>query len=77
MNYIDNAVASIVPYNAAKQNNHLCTDDSLYQALLRGVPVIVGSNPPMKSLLERLGCGIVLQYDGRDVVDIRQGINIF
>lgn len=74
VNYIDNAVASIVLYNARKQNNLLCAANRLYQALSRGVPVIVGSNPPMKSLVESLGNGIILQYDGRDVVDIIQAI---
>lgn len=74
VNYIDNAVASIVLYNADKQNNRWCAANRLYQALSRGVPAVVGSNPPMKSLVEKLKCGVVLQYDGRDVVDIRKGI---
>lgn len=75
VNYIDNAVDSIVLYNAGKQNNRLCAPNRLYQALSRGVPAIVGSNPPMKSLVETLKCGVVLHSDGRDAADIRQGIH--
>ena len=74
VNYIDNALASIVLYNADQMNSYLCAPNRLYHALSRGVPAIVGSNPPMKSLVEKLKCGVVLQYDGRDVVDIRNGI---
>ena len=74
VNYIDNAMASIVLYNAEKQNYRLCAPNRLYQALSRGVPVIVGSNPPMKRLVVMSECGIVLQNDGRNVYDIRNGI---
>ena len=74
VNYIDNALASIVLYNAGTQNSRLCAPNRLYQALSRGVLVIAGSNPPMKTLVERLGCGVVLQGDGRDEKDVRQGI---
>lgn len=75
VNYIDNALASIVLYNADRMNSYLCAPNRLYQALSRDVPVIVGSNPPMKNLVKSLGCGIVLQSDGRDIVDIRKGIH--
>lgn len=75
VNYIDNTVASIVLYNAGKQNNRLCAANRLYQALSRGVPGIVGSNPPMKNLVKRFSCGVVLKSDGRDVTDIRKGIH--
>jgi len=75
VNYIDNALASIVLYNAEKPNSRLCAPNRLYQALSRGVPVIVGSNPPMKNLVKRFGCGVVLKSDGRDVTDIRKGIH--
>jgi len=75
VNYIDNAVASIVLYNTDKNNNRLCAANRLYQALSRGVPAIVGSNPPMKSLVKSLRCGVVLQYDGRNIFDISEGIH--
>jgi len=75
VNYIDNAVASIVLYNAEKRNSCWCASNRLYQALARGVPVIVGSNPPMRNLVEMLKCGVVLQYDGRSASDIRQGVH--
>jgi glycosyltransferase involved in cell wall biosynthesis len=75
VNYIDKAVASIVLYNTDKNNNRLCAANRLYQALSRGVPAVVGSNPPMKSLVKSLRCGVVLQYDGRNIFDISEGIH--
>lgn len=72
--YIDNALASVVLYDTGSENSRLCAPNRLYQALARGVPVVVGINPTMADLVNRYRCGVVLQTDGRDPTDIRVGL---
>lgn len=74
VNYIDNALASIVLYSQDDANSRLCAPNRLYQSLCRGTPVVVGSNPPLANTVQRLGCGVVLSSDGRDVDDICLGL---
>jgi glycosyltransferase involved in cell wall biosynthesis len=61
--YIDQAVASIVFYTTNTSNSRLCAPNRLYQAISRGIPVIVGPNPPMKSIIEKFGCGIIVEHN--------------
>ncbi|MEM4724180.1 MAG: glycosyltransferase, partial [Candidatus Hadarchaeum sp.] len=70
--YIDHAIASVVFYAMKSENSRLCAPNRLYQALSRGVPVIVGPNPPMRQLVEKTKCGIVVEHD--DPRSILQGI---
>ena len=48
----------------------------MFQSLALGRPVLVGNNPPMKEIVEKLWCGVVLNSDGRNVDDNINGINI-
>ena len=43
---------------------------------MRGKPVLVGNNPPMRKLIERTNAGVVLNTDGRDAGDLQEGITI-
>lgn len=72
--YIDNAWASVILYGHSDFNNIYCEPNRLYQALNRGIPVIVGNNPPMKRIVENTGAGVVLENDGRSVDEIINGI---
>lgn len=72
--YIDNALASIVLYSTETPNGKLCAPNRLYQAVARGVPVLVGNNPPMADFVRRYGCGVILKGDGRNVEDIVEGL---
>ena len=74
--FIDHAVASIVLYEMNSENTRLCAPNRLYQALSRGVPVVVGSNPPMADLVRGIDCGVVLRTDGADVNDVRAGLRM-
>jgi len=74
VNYIDHAVASIVIYARTNRNSWLCAPNRLYQAISRGVPVIVGCNPPLMRFIGKTGAGIALQSDGADVQDLTNGI---
>ncbi len=70
--YIDGALASVIFYTVDNENNRLCAPNRLYQALTRGVPIIVGPNPPMSRIVNNHGCGIIV--DHADPVSIRRGI---
>ena len=72
--YIDHSLASIVLYEMTCENTRLCAPNRLYQAVGRGVPVVVGVNPPMLEFVQQRECGVVLSGDGGDVDDIRMGI---
>lgn len=74
VDYIDNATASVIMYSTDSMNNKLCSPNRLYQALSRGIPVIVGNNPPMSSLVNRTGSGIIMNSDGRDSNEIVKAI---
>lgn len=72
--YIDHAVASLVLYEASTPNSLYCAPNRLFQAITRGTPVIVGANPPMASLVARLGVGVVLEGMGESPDDIAAGM---
>lgn len=75
--YIDHAMVSIVLYARNSQNRWLCAPNRLYQAVCRGVPVICGCNPPMKSIIDKTKSGIVLQGDGEDAREIGGALETF
>ena len=64
--FADNAVGSIILYRSSTPNQIYCEPNRMYQALCRGIPVIVGDNPPMADVIKATGAGIVLSGDGRD-----------
>jgi glycosyltransferase involved in cell wall biosynthesis len=74
VNYIDDAMASIVLYNYDTDNNKYCAPNRLYQSAARGIPLIVGANPTMANFLNNYKCGVILHDDGRDVNSIRIGV---
>ena len=74
VDFSDHAIASIILYKKDIDNSWLCAPNRLYQALIRGIPVIVGINPPMANLVNKYNCGVVLAGDGSNVEDIKNGI---
>lgn len=74
--FIDHCLASVVLYENKSPNTRFCSPNRLYQALMRGKPVLVGNNPPMRKLIERTNAGVVLNTDGRDAGDLQEGITI-
>jgi hypothetical protein len=72
--YIDHAKCSIILYADIDRNNFLCEPNRLYQAICRGIPVIVGINPPMRNLVIKHAIGEVLSDDGRSVDGIYEAI---
>lgn len=74
IDYIDNAIASIVMYSSNTMNSRLCSPNRLYQAISRGIPVIVGNNPPMDNLVSSTKSGVIMKTDGREVIEIENAI---
>ena len=74
---LDNCKASIVLYKSTNLNRKYCAPNRLYQAVARGVPVIVGANPPMMNHVKQLGVGVVAAGDGSDAADIIDAIAAF
>jgi glycosyltransferase involved in cell wall biosynthesis len=72
--FIDHAYASVVLYQSDSANTRLCAPNRLYQALVRGVPVVVGVNPPMADLVNARRCGVVLRTDGASADDVCEGL---
>lgn len=66
INYIDGAFLSVVLYKSDSANNFYCEPNRLYQLLSRRIPVVVGNNPTMGSLIKNLDVGEVLNDDGSD-----------
>lgn len=72
--YMKLCQATMVFYKKTSVNNWYCEANRLYQAIDVGVPAVVGSNPPMKALVEDLGVGISVDTDGSEVSRIVQGL---
>ncbi|WP_158210644.1 hypothetical protein [Myroides phaeus] len=73
--FIDNACFSVVLYNDRKPNSFYCEPNRLYQLIYRKVPVIVGNNPTMKNIVEKLDVGLVLSDDGSSIENIVELMN--
>jgi glycosyltransferase involved in cell wall biosynthesis len=72
--YIDGCMATVVLYERSDLNRWFCSPNRLFQALSRGKPALVGSNPPMKAVIEHTGAGVVLPDDGTDIDELLTGI---
>jgi glycosyltransferase involved in cell wall biosynthesis len=76
VNYLDHALASIILYRNESYNQWFCEPNRLYQAVCRGIPVIVGNNPPMKQIVSRIKNGIVLSDDGGNGAELCTSLNL-
>ena len=65
---------SLVFYKNTSPNNYYCEANRLYQAIDAGLPVVVGENPSMKSVVEDLKVGVSVDTDGSDISLIEKGI---
>gem|GEM_PF-3064197 len=74
--YIDNCFLSIVLYNTSSVNNLLCEPNRLYQLVSRNIPVVVGNNPTMANLINKLKVGVVLPDDGVSSNEIIRAIHM-
>lgn len=70
--FIDHSIASVIFYDSKEKNRFLCAPNRLYQALSRGIPLIVSTNPPMANIVKDHRCGVIV--DPSDINSIRNGI---
>lgn len=75
INYIDHAKFSVVLYNSSTPNSYYCEPNRLYQLISRKIPVLVGNNPTMRSIVKELGIGIVLDDDGTSHNAMSKGLS--
>ncbi len=72
--YIRKCIMSLVFYKKTSMNNWYCEPNRLFQNIINGNPVVVGSNPPMKELVDNYGVGVCVDTDGSDLEKIVTGI---
>lgn len=65
--YVKECYTTLVFYKNTSPNNYYCEANRFYQSVLMGLPVVVGSNPPIKDLVEKYGFGISIDDDGSNV----------
>jgi len=73
--YVKECYASMIFYKNIRANNYYCEANRFYQSVIMGLPVVVGSNPPMKELVDKYGFGVAIEDDGSDVAKIEAGLN--
>lgn len=73
-NLLIKAKYTIVLYDASIPNNKYCEANRFYQAIALNVPVICGSNPPMKEIVSNYDFGISLSDDGRDLQGLSKAV---
>ena len=64
--YIRKCILSLVFYKKTSMNNWYCEPNRLFQNIINGNPVVVGSNPPMKELVDNYEVGVCADTDGSD-----------
>ncbi len=72
---IRDALLSIVLYQVKTPNESLCEANRFYQSLVFGVPVISGSNKPMKEIIDKHQCGIAMRSDGADIHELMLSVS--
>lgn len=72
--YMDQALVSLVFYENIDTNHWLCAPNRFFNAILRGIPVICGSNPPMRSIIENERLGLFCDSNGDDSDEIAEAI---
>lgn len=73
--YVQQCFMTLVFYTNVRPNNWYCESNRFYQAVIMGLPVVVGANPPMKEIVEKYGFGVSIDDDGSNVDKIVKGID--
>lgn len=71
--FVDAAQASVVFYDVRITNLRYCAANRFFQALSRGIPVVVGTNPPLRRVVAQDHCGVVV--DAASVEGIVTGLD--
>lgn len=73
--YVQECYTSLVFYKNVSPNNYYCEANRFYQAVIMGLPVVVGCNPSMRDVVEQYGFGVSIDDDGSDIEAIQEGLN--
>lgn len=71
---LDNAEASLIFYDMSDPNRAYCAPNRLYHATCRGIPIIVGSNPSLRTHVNESGNGLMIEGDGSDPRQIAEAL---
>jgi len=74
LSFMDAAFVSLIFYENIDINHWLCEPNRLYYAILRGIPVICGPNPPMRRLIEKYKIGEVVASNGENSSEIEKAL---
>lgn len=72
--YVEQCITTLVFYKNIRPNNWYCEANRFYQAVIMGLPVVVGNNPSMRELVQKYKFGVSIDDDGRDIDKIEAGI---
>ena len=72
--YVKQCYISLVFYKNVRPNNYFCEANRFYQSVVLGLPVVVGNNPSMRSLVQKYGLGVSIEDDGNNISKICNGI---
>jgi len=72
--YIKQCFTSLIFYKNVSPNNYYCEANRFYQAVIMGLPVVVGNNPSMKELVDKYGFGVSIDDDGGNIEMIISGL---
>lgn len=73
--YVSQCFTTLVFYKNVSPNNYYCEANRFYQAVILGLPVVVGENPPMRELVEKYNLGVSVNTDGCHVEEIIKGLD--
>lgn len=68
--YIKRCFMALVFYKNTSPNNWYCEPNRLFQNIINGNPVVVGSNPTMREIIEKYNVGVCADTDGSDQLKI-------
>ena len=74
--YLNRADLSVILYERGNPNAWFCSPNRLFQAIVRGCPVLGGSNPPIARVLAQFDVGHVVAGDGSNPHELVRGIEL-
>lgn len=72
--YIRECFMSLVFYKNTNPNIFYSEANRFYQAVIMGLPVLVGNNPTMRDFIKKYNFGISIDDDGSNISKISDGI---
>lgn len=74
--FLRRAKFTVVLYELSNPNYRYCEPNRMYQAIMLGVPIIVGCNEPMADLVNKYKFGVVLSDAGENLQTLKNNVNL-